>query len=106
MKQFVKHLVSTALRSSINANNTNAVKYLSTQSRSTPGLGLTVQASMRPSADPVEENLRLRRQLALSYRLLERLNLNEGACNHVSVVAPAKCGSGEVVMLLAPGEPT
>jgi hypothetical protein len=36
---------------------------------------------------------------------MERLNLNEGACNHLSVMAPARNGkSGERVMLLAPGK--
>ena len=44
-------------------------------------------------------------QLALSYRLLDHLGLNEGACNHLSVMAPARSGKrGEEVMLLGPGE--
>ena len=43
-------------------------------------------------------------QLALSYRLLDHLQLNEGACNHLSVLAPARSGkSGQRVMLLGPG---
>ena len=43
-------------------------------------------------------------QLALSYRLLDHLGLNEGACNHLSIIAPARNGKqGEEVMLLGPG---
>ena len=54
--------------------------------------------------NPAAENLRLRRQLAVSYRLLDRLGLNEGACNHLTVMAPAKNGGQDEVMLLAPGK--
>ena len=50
----------------------------------------------------MQENWRLRRHLALAYRLLDRLELNEGACNHLTVMAPAQNGSGEV-MLVVPG---
>ena len=50
----------------------------------------------------IEENWRLRRHLALAYRLLDRLELNEGACNHLTVMAPAQNGNGEV-MLVVPG---
>ena len=53
--------------------------------------------------NPAAENLRLRRQLAVSYRLLDKLGLNEGACNHLTVMAPARNGGSDVVMLLAPG---
>ena len=48
------------------------------------------------------ENWRLRRHLALAYRLLDRLHLNEGVCNHLTVMAPAQNGQGEV-MLVVPG---
>ena len=51
----------------------------------------------------MEENTRIRRQLALAYRLIDRLELNEGACNHLTAMAPAKSGDGEV-MLVVPGE--
>ena len=50
----------------------------------------------------IEENWRLRRHLALAYRLLDRLELNEGACNHLTAIAPAQNGSGKV-MLVVPG---
>jgi len=53
-------------------------------------------------ADPKEENWRLRQNLALSYRLLDDHALNEGSCNHLSVMAPGRSSSGQV-MLIAPG---
>lgn len=52
---------------------------------------------------PAEENFRLRQHLALSYRLLDDLSLNEGSCNHLTVMAPPRSGAGEEVMLIAPG---
>ena len=67
---------------------------------------LSASEALHPQPqNPAAENLRLRRQLALSYRLLDRLGLNEGACNHLTVMAPAKNGAGQndEVMLLAPG---
>ena len=51
-------------------------------------------------SDPAEENWRLRQNLALSYRVINDLALNEGSCNHLSVMAPAASGSGEEVMLI------
>ncbi len=41
--------------------------------------------------------------MALSYRLLDRLGMNEGACNHLSVMAPSRSATYAEVMLLAPG---
>ncbi len=64
---------------------------------------LSAAAAQRPCSDAAGENARLRRSLALSYRLLDRLALNEGTCNHLTVEAPARDGSGRKVMLLAPG---
>jgi len=54
-------------------------------------------------ADHLKENWRLRQHLALSYRLLDSLQLNEGSCNHISVMAPAKADPDSEVMLIAPG---
>ena len=51
-------------------------------------------------SDPAEENWRLRQNLALAYRVINDLALNEGSCNHLSVMAPAASGSGEEVMLI------
>ena len=66
---------------------------------------LSAAAAQRRSRDPAAENLRQRRNLALSYRLMDRLGLNEGTCNHLTVAAPARDGRGGTkVMLLAPGE--
>ena len=48
------------------------------------------------------ENLRIRRELALAYRLIDKLQLNEGACNHLTAMAPAQSGQGQV-MLVVPG---
>ena len=50
--------------------------------------------------DPAEENWRLRQNLAVAYRVINDLSLNEGSCNHLSVMAPAASGSGEEVMLI------
>merc|ERR1711962_284846 len=52
---------------------------------------------------PIEENWRLRQNLALSYRIFDQLQLNEGSCNHLSVMAPARDESDSEVMLIAPG---
>lgn len=49
------------------------------------------------------ENWRRRIDLAASYRIFERLNLHEGVCNHLSMMAPAASGEGEV-MLIVPYE--
>ena len=62
----------------------------------------TVTYAVTPQLDPREENIRIRRQLALAYRIIDRMGLNEGACNHLSAMAPAKNGQGEV-MLVTPG---
>jgi len=51
----------------------------------------------------LKENLRLRQHLALSYRLFDSLQLNEGSCNHISVMAPARANPDKEVMLIAPG---
>ena len=50
--------------------------------------------------DPAEENWRLRQNLAVAYRVINDLSLNEGSFNHLSVMAPAASGSGEEVMLI------
>ena len=50
--------------------------------------------------DPAEENWRLRQNLAVAYRVINDLSLNEGSCNHLSVMAPAASGCGEEVMLI------
>jgi len=63
---------------------------------------MTAAECIKPSQDPAIENMRLRQQLALTYRLLNDMNLNEANCNHLTVTAPRRDGKGEV-MLLVPG---
>lgn len=53
------------------------------------------------TAEAVTKNSDIRRQLAIAYRGLDKLGLNEGICNHLSAMAPARSGEGQV-MLLAP----
>ena len=62
----------------------------------------TATEARTPKSDPKEENLRLRQNLALSYRLIDDHALNEGSCNHLTVMAPGMSSVGEV-MLIAPG---
>ncbi len=49
-----------------------------------------------------EANRRARVELAAAYRILEQLGLNEGVCNHLTLMAPARDGSGAEVMLVIP----
>ena len=49
------------------------------------------------------ENRRIRRNLALAYRLLNRLELNEGVCNHLTAMAPCRDSPSEETMLVIPG---
>ena len=63
----------------------------------------SADAAIPKLENPAEENTRIRRQLALAYRLIDRLQLNEGACNHLTAMAPAKDGKGQI-MLVVPGK--
>ncbi len=49
------------------------------------------------------ENKKARIQLAGAYRGLEQYGLNEGVDNHLSVMAPAADGSGEIMLLIPYG---
>ena len=51
----------------------------------------------------IEANRRARIELAAAYRGLEKLNLNEGVCNHLTLVAPAANGNGEVMLVIPYG---
>jgi len=75
---------------------------LSVSTRRLHSPAIVNEASLVES-DHLKENWRLRQHLALSYRLLDSLQLNEGSCNHISVMAPAKAGPDNEVMLIAPG---
>jgi len=74
----------------------------SVSSRSLHSPAIANKASL-VEPDHLKENWRLRQHLALSYRLLDSLQLNEGSCNHISVMAPAKADPDSEVMLIAPG---
>lgn len=60
-----------------------------------------------PAADKqlrnVSANRKARIELAAAYRVLERLNLHEGVCNHLTTLAPAADGSGEVMLVIPHG---
>ena len=49
------------------------------------------------------ENWRRRVDLAACYRGFEKYGLHEGVCNHLSMMAPAANGKGEVMMLIPYG---
>lgn len=49
------------------------------------------------------ENWRRRVDLAASYRIFEKFNLHEGVCNHLSMMAPAASGEGEVMLIVPHG---
>ena len=55
------------------------------------------------TGNPRDENHRIRMNLALSYRILNRLNLNEGVCNHLTAMAPCKENDSKETMLVIPG---
>ncbi|XP_013402824.1 uncharacterized protein LOC106168341 [Lingula anatina] len=48
-------------------------------------------------------NRRARVALAAAYRGLDKLGLNEGVCNHLTLRAPAANGEGEVLLLIPYG---
>ncbi|KAG1682313.1 putative aldolase class 2 protein [Nymphon striatum] len=53
--------------------------------------------------DGLDENQRVRVKLATAYRSFDYFNLNEGICNHLSALAPAKSGNGTVMFLVPYG---
>jgi len=50
-----------------------------------------------------QENWRRRVDLAACYRGFEKSGLHEGVCNHLSMMAPAANGEGEVMLLIPYG---
>ena len=61
-------------------------------------------SKMLPSKEEARlENWRRRVDLAASYRILERLSLHEGVCNHLSMMAPAASGQGQVMLIVPYG---
>ena len=49
------------------------------------------------------ENRRTRRNLALSYRRLNRIELIEGVCNHLKAMPPCQTSNSRQTMLVIPG---
>lgn len=60
-------------------------------------------AKVLSSEEARMENWRRRVDLAACYRGFERYGLHEGVCNHLSMMAPAANGKGEVMMLIPYG---
>ena len=65
----------------------------------------SIKDGFSETKDVSMENKIIRWNLALAYRELDRLKLNEGVCNHLSAMAPARNQSGET-MLVIPGSVT
>ena len=64
----------------------------------------TLEDGIIPITDCAKaENHRIRMNLALSYRVLNQLSLNEGVCNHLTAMAPSKDDRSVQTMLVAPG---
>ena len=51
-----------------------------------------------------EENWRCRQDLATVYRGFEWYNLHEAVCTHLTMMAPARDGNGEVMLAINHGE--
>lgn len=65
-----------------------------------PRLGLKYStAHSRATEVARQENWRRRVDLAAAYRGLEKYSFNEGVWNHLSMLAPAADGSGEVMLI-------
>ena len=78
--------------------------FVSSLSSRQAGSVATAREARSVKSDPAEENWRLRQNLALSYRVINDLALNEGSCNHLSVMAPHVGGSGEEGEVMLIGE--
>lgn len=50
-----------------------------------------------------EANRKARIELAAAYRGLDKLNYNEGICNHLTLMAPAANGDGEIMLVIPYG---
>ena len=73
-------------------------------SSKTLGDACTIEDGGKSSLNPRYENRRVRRNLALAYRLLNRLELNEGVCNHLTAMAPCREDNTKQTMLVIPGK--
>ena len=74
-------------------------------SSKTLGDACTIEDGGSPiTGNPQYENRRVRRNSALAYRLLNRLELNEGVCNHLTAMAPCREDDSKQTMLVIPGK--
>ena len=109
MKRAIRGL-SSVLRKSLShkaqkgQNHLQSARLLSSKA-ALDGDACTIEDGGNPiSGNPKFENRRIRRNLALAYRLLNRLELNEGVCNHLTAMAPCRDNSSEETMLVIPGK--
>ena len=69
-----------------------------------PACRLSSTTSKTPLAEEAQtENWRCRVDLAASYRILGKYNLHEGVYNHLSMMAPATNGDGELMSVIPYG---
>ena len=78
------------------ARLTPAVPVVSGRSSSTAALARTAQ-------EAGVQNRQARVELAALYRILATQDLHEGVCNHLTLMAPAASGDGEVMLLIPYG---
>ena len=81
--------------------NTNGIKRLIKQlGRFSSSQAAPLSVKERAEA----ENWRCRQDLATVYRGFEWYNLHESVCTHLTMMAPAKDGNGEVMLANSHGE--
>ena len=81
-----------------------SIKTICLSTKKTFSSRAAVEDAITPITESAKnENQRIRMNLALSYRLLNRLDLNEGVCNHLTAMAPTKDNSSVQTMLVVPG---
>ena len=69
-----------------------------------PGYAATADVQTKSQdLSQLDANRKARIELAAAYRGLEKLNLNEGVCNHLTLMAPAAEGNGEVMLVIPYG---
>lgn len=95
-ESFIHHTQKTS--------NYMLLRRLSSSKATLEGDACTIEDGGNPiSGNSRFENRRIRRNLALAYRLLNRLELNEGVCNHLTAMAPCRDSPSEETMLVIPG---
>ena len=103
---FVRTISASSREYILQSIKKNSSCYLPTSktfSSKTLGDACTIEDGGKSSVNPRYENRRVRRNLALAYRLLNRLELNEGVCNHLTAMAPCRDDNSRQTMLVIPG---